>query len=82
MASDEKAKTSKTSVLKIIATVVFSHLGLCVLVILYCMLGGLLFQLLEEQNEIVACTESRQEYEDMENETLFRYISGPSCSKL
>ena len=73
MVSEEKeAKTSKSSAVKIIAKVMFSHLGLCVLVILYCMLGGLLFQLLEEQNEIQACIESRQEYDDMENETLFR----------
>ena len=73
MASEEKEeKESKSSVVKIFAQITFSHLGLSVLVILYCMLGGFLFELLEKQNEIMACVEARREYDDMENETLFR----------
>ena len=70
MASEEN---DKTSVFKTIMKVAFSHIGLSTLVILYSMLGGFLFELLEEQNEIWACKEARQEYDDMENETLFRY---------
>ena len=73
MTSEEKEKSH--SAVRTFAKLAFSHVGLCVIVILYCMLGGFLFELLEKQNEIWACRDARQEYDDMENETLFRYIT-------
>lgn len=70
----EKDKNSKSSLCKSIAQAAFSHIGLCIIVIIYCIIGGLLFELLEKENEIAACIESREEYLDMENETLFSLL--------
>lgn len=70
----EKEKGSGKQLCKTIAQVAFSHLGLCVIVTLYCVLGGFLFEMLEKENEIQACIDSRKEYIDMENETLFSLL--------
>lgn len=51
-----------------------SPYGMCAMVILYGALGGFLFELLEKENEIQACIDSRKDYVDMENKTLFRLL--------
>jgi len=48
----------------------FSHVGLCVMVILYCVAGGFIFEHLEKNNEEQICYDSRDEYIDMEERTL------------
>lgn len=70
----EKEKSSGKQLCKTIVQVAFSQIGLCVLVVLYCVLGGFLFELLEKENEIQACKDARKEYLDMENETLFSLL--------
>ncbi|WAQ98057.1 KCNKI-like protein [Mya arenaria] len=70
----EKEQNSKKQLCKSIAQVAFSHIGLCLIVFSYCVLGGVLFELLEKDNEIQACVDSRKEYIDMENETLFSLL--------
>ena len=49
--------------------IVFSHLGLTALVVLYAVLGGYLFKLLESGNEINNCEVSAAKYNDMENKS-------------
>ncbi|XP_071116101.1 potassium channel subfamily K member 18-like [Haliotis cracherodii] len=48
----------------------FSHVGLCAMVILYCVAGGFIFEHLEKNNEQQICYESRNEYTPMENKTI------------
>ena len=81
MASDETdkgsengGKGSKMEIFKTCMRISFSHIGLFIIVLLYCVLGGFLFQLLEQENEILICSDSRKEYSDMENETLFSLV--------
>ena len=53
----------------------FSHVGLCAMVVLYCVAGGFIFEHLEKNNEQQICYDSRDEYEPMENKTLNQMIS-------
>ncbi|KAK3605639.1 hypothetical protein CHS0354_032589 [Potamilus streckersoni] len=48
----------------------FSHIGLCGMVVLYTIAGGFIFQHLEKANEVEICYESQKEYDPMENKTL------------
>lgn len=48
----------------------FSHVGLCGMVILYCVIGGFIFEHLEKNNEEQICYESMSEYVPMENKTI------------
>lgn len=48
----------------------FSHVGLCFMVVLYCVAGGFIFEHLEKNNEEQICYDSRDEYLDMEERTL------------
>ncbi|XP_050402823.1 TWiK family of potassium channels protein 7 [Patella vulgata] len=52
------------------AKFLFSHIGLCGMVILYCVAGGFIFEHLEKNNEQQICYESRSEYNPMENKTI------------
>ena len=74
MGSDDTEKKTDGGLAKVIAKIAFSHLGLCGLVIIYCVLGGFLFELLEKENEIATCMDARKEYDDMENSTLFSLL--------
>lgn len=48
----------------------FSHIGLCAMVVLYCVAGGFIFEHLEKANEEEICYESRDEYIPMQEKTL------------
>ena len=48
----------------------FSHIGLCAMVVLYCVAGGFIFEHLEKANEQEICFESRKEYTPMQDRTL------------
>ncbi|XP_052281015.1 potassium channel subfamily K member 16-like [Dreissena polymorpha] len=76
MGSEEvkKARNSGKRMCKKVLKIAFSHLGLCFLVVLYCLLGAALFELLERENEISICIDGRKEYDDMENKTLFSIL--------
>jgi len=47
----------------------FSHIGLCAMVVLYCVAGGFIFEHLERENEKAICTESENEYTPMQVST-------------
>ena len=47
----------------------FSHIGLCGMVILYSVAGGFIFQHLEETNEVMECQKAQDKYEPAENDT-------------
>lgn len=71
----EKAKKSKSGLCRSIARAAFSHIGLSLIIIGYCCIGAALFEMLEKENEVLACIEAREEYIDMENETLFSLLN-------
>ncbi|WAQ99861.1 KCNKI-like protein [Mya arenaria] len=48
----------------------FSHIGLCAMVVLYSVAGGFIFEHLERENEKAVCTESLDEYVPMQDKTL------------
>ncbi|KAL5005270.1 hypothetical protein ScPMuIL_018726 [Solemya velum] len=48
----------------------FSHIGLCGMVVLYSVAGAFIFEHLEKANEVAVCDDSRREYEPFENKTL------------
>lgn len=70
----EKEKNTKSGLCQTIARAAFSHVGLSLIIIAYCCIGAALFEMLEKENEIIACAEARDEYMDMENETLFSLL--------
>ncbi|CAG5134495.1 unnamed protein product [Candidula unifasciata] len=53
-----------------IMKILFSHVGLCGMVILYCVAGGFIFEHLEKNNEQQICYDSYYEYIPMENKTI------------
>lgn len=50
-----------------------SHVGMCIMVILYCIAGGFVFEHLEKDNEIQICKDSRKEYDSIEKKTLDKF---------
>jgi len=63
-------KDDKAGVCRTVAQILFSHIGLCALVALYCACGGFIFEHLEKANEVQICFDTRDEYMSMENESL------------
>ncbi|XP_013380998.1 uncharacterized protein LOC106152065 [Lingula anatina] len=55
---------------KLVVKYTFSHVGLIIMVILYSVAGGFLFQSLEEPNELDECKVSEASYQVIENATL------------
>lgn len=49
-----------------------SQLGLLVVVVLYAVAGGFIFQHLEATNEKEQCIQGREKYEPMENNTIYK----------
>ena len=68
-ASDDTADKGN-SCCKMFWKFMFSHIGLCLLVVLYCVAGGFIFEHLEKANELEICYESRKEYIPMQDRTL------------
>lgn len=60
----------KDTLCKKLMKFLFSHVGLCIMVVLYCVAGGFIFEHLEKNNEEQICYDSRDEYNDMEERTL------------
>lgn len=64
------APPEKDGCCKTITKFLFSHIGLCLMVVLYCVAGGFIFEHLEKNNEEQICYESRSEYEPMQSKTI------------
>ena len=60
----------KDGLCKSIMQFLFSNVGICVIVVLYCVAGGFIFEHLEKKNEQQICYDTRDEYAPMENKTL------------
>ena len=50
----------------------FSHIGLCGMVVAYSIAGGFIFEHLEKHNEQVECIKAMETYQPAENETRFK----------
>nr|KAG5690678.1 hypothetical protein BaRGS_013464 [Batillaria attramentaria] len=61
---------TKDGCCKKFAKFLFSHVGLCGMVVLYCVAGGFIFEHLEKNNEEQICFESLSEYSPMESKTI------------
>lgn len=48
----------------------FSHIGLCGMVIAYSVAGGFIFQHLEQTNERMECEKALEKYDPAENDTM------------
>lgn len=59
-----------------------SQVGLLLVVILYAVAGGFIFQHLESTNEKEQCVQGRDKYEPMENETIYKIWSISSSFRL
>ncbi|KAK3605638.1 hypothetical protein CHS0354_032588 [Potamilus streckersoni] len=70
MGSKEGSKHQGRECCKTVMKAMFSHIGLCSMVILYTVAGGFIFEHLEKANEETICFEGRKEYIDMQNTTL------------
>lgn len=69
-ASEETDEKKQDGCLKVFMKFMFSHIGLCAMVVLYCVAGGFIFEHLEKANEEEICYESRSEYLPMQDRTL------------
>nr|KAI8768876.1 TWiK family of potassium channels protein 18-like [Biomphalaria glabrata] len=63
-------KPEKDGCCRTVTKFLFSHIGLCLMVVLYCVAGGFIFEHLEKNNEEQICYESRSEYEPMQSKTI------------
>ena len=50
----------------------FSHIGLCLMVVAYAIAGGFIFQHLEKPNEKAVCSKGQEKYGPMENNTKYK----------
>ena len=50
----------------------FSHIGLCGMVIAYSVAGGFIFQHLEKTNEKQECVKQKDKYDPLQNLTMFK----------
>ncbi|XP_059157835.1 TWiK family of potassium channels protein 18-like [Physella acuta] len=64
------APAKKDSCCKMVMKFLFSHIGLCSMVVLYSVAGGFIFEHLEKNNEQQICYDARAEYEPMESKTI------------
>ncbi|KAK3097436.1 hypothetical protein FSP39_009627 [Pinctada imbricata] len=70
----DKKKKGGGGFCKFLLMILFSHFGLCLMVVLYCVLGGLIFEHLEKNNEIQICYDTMDEYLPMENKTVNKIV--------
>ena len=67
---DEAGKKRGRECCKRFLKFLFSHIGLCGMVIGYSIAGGFIFQHLEETNEVMECQKAQDKYEPAENDTM------------
>lgn len=70
MGTDADDEKNKDGCCKMFWKFMFSHIGLCAMVVMYCVAGGFIFEHLEKANEEEVCFESRNEYIPMQDKTL------------
>ena len=80
---DNEKKRRGRECCKRVLKFLFSHIGLCGMVIAYSVAGGFIFKHLEQTNEKEECLKQQLEYEPAENDTMnklweisrtFRYV--------
>ena len=67
---DEKETSRQRECCKKVLKFLFSHIGLCGMVIAYCVAGGFIFKHLEETNERMECEKAFEKYTPAENDTV------------
>lgn len=60
----------KKGCLQMLMKFLFSHVGLCGMVALYCVAGGFIFEHLEKKNEEEICFDAKEDYVSMETDTI------------
>ncbi|CAH1797994.1 unnamed protein product [Owenia fusiformis] len=76
MAETEEPKKKKKigETCKKVLKFLFSHIGLCSMVVGYSVAGGFIFEHLEKHNEWTECVKARDQYLPKENETIDRLM--------
>ncbi|CAH1797996.1 unnamed protein product, partial [Owenia fusiformis] len=74
MDDTEKKKKTLGTICKKVLKFMFSHIGLCGMVVAYSIAGGFIFKHLEKHNEWTECIKSRDQYMPKENETIKRLV--------
>ncbi len=67
---NEQTKNGFANCCKKFTKFMFSHIGLCGMVIAYCVAGGFIFAHLEQTNEKQECTKAMDKYHPMANNTV------------
>jgi hypothetical protein len=65
-------KGSAKNCCKKVLKFLFSHIGLCGMVVAYSVLGGFIFRHLEQTNERMECQTAFELYEPAENDTMYK----------
>lgn len=68
----EKERSASANCCKKALKFMFSHIGLCGMVVAYSVAGGFIFQHLEQTNERMECQRSLEKYEPAENDTVHK----------
>ena len=68
---DDKGSSGKNCCKKVLKFM-FSHIGLCGMVVAYSVAGGFIFQHLEQTNERMECTKAYEKYDPAENDTMHK----------
>ena len=67
---DDEDKPQQKECCKKVLKFMFSHIGLCGMVIAYSVAGGFIFKHLEETNERMECEKAYEKYTPAENDTM------------
>ncbi len=66
----EQRKNAVKNCCKKFVKFMFSHIGLCGMVVAYCVAGGFIFEHLEQTNEKQECVKAMDKYKPMANNTV------------
>ena len=69
---DDEKKGGAKNCCKKVLKFMFSHIGLCGMVIAYSVAGGFIFQHLEQTNERMECEKAYEKYYPAENDTMHK----------
>ena len=69
---DDEKKGGAKNCCKKVLKFMFSHIGLCGMVIAYSVAGGFIFQHLEQTNERMECEKAYEKYHPAENDTMHK----------